>query len=61
MKDHSLGTSAGTGQKQKQGRSASPLKHIGNIYCHMQGAGLNVMLKVYILHNMHPENMWKVG
>ena len=27
----------------------------------MQGAGLNVMLKVYILHDMHPGNMWKVG
>ena len=27
----------------------------------MPGAGLNVMLKVYILHDMHPGNMWKVG
>ena len=51
----------GTGQKQKQGRSASPPKHIGNTYCHMQGAGLNVMLKVYILRDMRPGNMWKVG
>ena len=40
------------------GRSASPPKQIGNTYFHMQGAGLNVILKVYRLHNMHPENMW---
>ena len=25
----------------------------------MQGAGLNVIFKVYILHNMHTGNMWK--
>ena len=31
------------------------------IYIHMQGAGLNVILKVYMLHNMHPGNMWNVG
>ena len=24
----------------------------------MQGAGLNVILKVYRLHDMHPGNMW---
>ena len=30
-------------------------------YCHMQGAGLNVALKVYMLHDMHPGNMWGVG
>ena len=40
------------------GRSASPPKQIGNTYFHMQGAGLNVILKVYRLHNMHPGNMW---
>ena len=36
-------------------------KQIGNTYFHMQGAGLNVLLKVYMLHNMHPGNMWNVG
>ena len=25
---------------------------------YMQGAGLNVILKVYRLHDMHPGNMW---
>ena len=40
------------------GRSASPPKQIGNTYFHMQGAGLNVILKVYRLHDMHPGNMW---
>ena len=39
------------------GRSACPPKQIGNTYFHMQGAGLNVILKVYMLHNMHPGNM----
>ena len=43
------------------GRSPSPQKHIGDTYCHVQGAGTNVILKVYILHDMHPGNMWKVG
>ena len=47
--------------KEKQGRSASPPKQIGNPYFHMQGAGLNVILKVYMLHNMHPGNMWNAG
>ena len=36
-------------------------KQIGNTYFHMQGAGLNVLLKVYMLRNMHPGNMWNVG
>ena len=35
-----------------------PPKQIGNTYFHMQGAGLNVILKVYRLHDMHPGNMW---
>ena len=43
------------------GRSASPPKQIGNTYFHMQGARLNVILKVYILHDMHLGNMWNVG
>ena len=43
------------------GRSASPPKQIENTYFHMQGAGLNVILKVYILHDMHLGNMWNVG
>ena len=43
------------------GRSASPPKQIGNTYFHVQGAGLNVILKVYILHDMHLGNMWNVG
>ena len=38
-----------------------PPKQIGNTYFHMQGAGLNVILKVYILHDMHLGNMWNVG
>ena len=37
------------------------LKHIGNTYCHMQGARLNVIAKVHLLHDMHPGNMWKGG
>ena len=36
-------------------------KQIGNTYFHMQGARLNVILKVYILHDMHLGNMWNVG
>ena len=51
-------TYVGIRSKQKQGRSASPPKQIGNTYFHMQGAGLNVILKVYRLHDMHPGNMW---
>ena len=43
------------------GRSASPPKQIGNTYFHMQDARLNVILKVYILHDMHLGNMWNVG
>ena len=54
-------TSVGIRFKEKQGRSASPPKQIGNPYFHMQGAGLNVILKVYMLHNMHPGNMWNAG
>ena len=38
-----------------------PPKQIGNTYFHMQGAGLNVILKVYIIRDMHPGNMWNVG
>ena len=41
-------TYVGIRSKQKQGRSASPPKQIGNTYFHMQGAGLNVILKVYV-------------
>jgi len=41
---------------EKNGRVAP--KQIGNTYFHMQGAGLNVILKVYILH---PGNMWNAG
>ena len=36
-------------------------KHGGNTSSHMQSAGLNVMLKVHMLHDMHPGNRWKVG
>ena len=43
------------------GRCASPPEKIGNTYFHLQGAGLNVILKVYILHDMHLGNMWNVG
>ena len=46
---------------ERGGRSASPPKQSGNTYFHMQGAGLNVILKVYILHDMHLGNMWNVG
>ena len=45
----------------KKAGGASPPKQIGNTYFHMQGAGLNVILKVYILHDMHLGNMWNVG
>ena len=38
-----------------------PPKQIGNTYFHMQGARLNVILKVYILHDMHLGNLWNVG
>ena len=46
-------------QKREEGgwrEGAAP-----HTYCHMQGAGLNVALKVYMLHEMHPGNMWGVG
>ena len=44
-----------------EGAAPPPQKQIGNTYFHMQGAGLNVILKVYILHDMHLGNMWNVG
>ena len=36
------------------GGAAADWKHL----FYMQGAGLNVILKVYRLHDMHPGNMW---
>jgi len=44
-----------------EGAAPPPPKQIGNMYFHMQGAGLNVILKVDILHDMHLGNMWNVG
>ena len=50
-------------KKKKNGRGGigGEAKQIGNTYFHMQGARLNVILKVYILHDMHLGNMWNVG
>ena len=44
-----------------KGAAPPPPEQIGNTYFHMQGARLNVILKVYILHDMHLGNMWNVG
>ena len=50
-------------KKKREGGigGASPPMQIGNTYFHMQGARLNVILKVYTLHDMHLGNMWNVG
>ena len=50
------------GSVQNKGKGAAPPpKQIGNPYFHMQGAGLNLILKVYILHDMRLGNMWNEG